>query len=303
MSNSTLIRWLEEGRTVLGDGAMGTVLQTAGLPPGGAPELWNLEEAHKVEGVYRHYLEAGSDVISTNTFGGNQARLKLHKLDGQVYEINRAAAMTARSVAERAGRLVAGSMGPTGELLDPMGLLSMEEAASMFAEQARGLIDGGVDFVLIETMSQLSEVEAAITAVRKVRTDVCIAVTMSFDRNGHTMMGVSPLQALTTISDWGISVIGANCGNGPDEIEAVMTQMAEQRPVDVYLVAQSNAGVAKYVDGETQFDGTPEVMAAYAVKMYRLGINYIGACCGSTPAHIAAMHAALEDVKESATLS
>ena len=146
MSDSTLIRWLEEGRVLLGDGAMGTMLQAAGLPGGGAPEIWNLSEPQKVAAIHEGYIEAGSNVISTNTFGGNLARLRSHHADVQVYEVNWAGAETACVPARAAGCLVAGSMGPTGELIEPMGLLSMDDAISMFAEQAKGLIDGGVDF-------------------------------------------------------------------------------------------------------------------------------------------------------------
>ena len=193
---------------------------------------------------------------------------------------------------------MAGSMGPTGELIEPMGLLSMDEAISMFAEQAKGLIDGGVDFVLIETMSQLNEVEAAVNGVRSVDASMTIAATMSFDTNGHTMMGVSPVQALETLEGWGLRVIRANCGNGPGEIETVMTQMAQVRPEGVFLVAQSNAGVPQLVDGQTLFDGTPVIMAAYAGKMLNLGVNLIGACCGSTPEHIAAMRQVLGEATD-----
>lgn len=297
MSESTLIRWLEEGRVLLGDGAMGTMLQAAGLSVGGAPEVWNLVEPQKVEAIHAGYVEASSNVITTNTFGGNRARLRSHGADERVYDANLAAAEIACAVAHPSGCLVAGSMGPTGELMEPMGLLSMAEAVSMFAEQARGLIEGGVDFVLIETMSQLSEVEAAVTGARSVDPGLTIAATMSFDTNYHTMMGVSPKQAMDALRGWGLRVLGANCGNGPGEIETVMAQMAEQRPEDVFLIAQSNAGLPQLVAGRTLFDGTPEVMADYAVKMEGLGINYIGACCGSAPAHIAAMHAALVRAK------
>lgn len=279
---------------VLGDGAMGTTLHAAGLAPGTAPELWNVTRPDVIREIMRAYADAGCEVITTNSFGGSAARLAHTGLAERTLELNRAAAELGRQAAEGRDCLVAGSLGPSGELLEPYGLLSFDEAVAMFETQVRGLAEGGVDFVLIETMSQLAEVEAAIRATRRVVEDLPIAASMSFDTNGRTMMGVSPREAVQTISNWGVRVIGANCGNGPAEIEAVMEQMAACRPDGVYLLAQSNAGLPHVVDGKTVFDGTPQVMAEYAVKMLRLGIDYIGACCGSTPAHLAAMRAALD---------
>jgi 5-methyltetrahydrofolate--homocysteine methyltransferase len=241
-------------------------------------------------------------MVETNTFGGTRARLQFHQIGDRVFELNRAGAVLAKEVAGPAGVLVAGSMGPTGDLIEPVGTLTLVEAERLFAEQARGLVDGGVDLILIETMSHLNEVEAAIRGVRQVAPDLMIAVTMSFDTNFHTMMGVSPRQAVETLVGWGIRLVGANCGNGPAEIQAVMTQMAQARPAGVYLIAQSNAGLPKYTNGKIAYDGTPEVMAEYAVTMRGLGINVIGACCGSTPAHIAAMAGALERVKDESIL-
>ncbi|MGL4649222.1 MAG: homocysteine S-methyltransferase family protein, partial [Caldilineaceae bacterium] len=166
---------------------------------------------------------------------------------------------------------------------------------ALFAEQVQGLVEGGVDFVLIETMSHLNETEAAVRAAQQVAPNLPIAVTLSFDTNFHTMMGVSPRQAVQTIATWGVTIIGANCGNGPAEIETVMTQMAQSRPEGVYLMAQSNAGMPKWLDGQISYDGTPEIMADYALRLRALGVNVIGACCGSTPEHIAAIATALRD--------
>jgi 5-methyltetrahydrofolate--homocysteine methyltransferase len=169
----------------------------------------------------------------------------------------------------------------------------MADAEAMFAEQTRGLVEGGVDCVVIETMSHLNEVQAAVTGVRSVAPELLIVTTMTFDTNYHTMMGVSPRQAVETLAAWGVQVIGANCGNGADEMEVIATQMAQYRPPGIYLMVQSNSGLPKYEKGRIFYEGTPEVMADYALKMRNLGINIIGACCGSSPAHIAAMRTAL----------
>ncbi len=289
-----LERLFEQHEIVLGDGAMGTMLQRLGLTTGGAPELWNVEAADKIRQVHRGYIEAGSMVITTNSFGGTRFRLALHNLQDRAAELNRAAARIARDVAGD-DVAVAGSMGPSGELLFPLGTLTFEEARDGFAEQAVALVEGGVDFLLIETMSALEEVQAAIEGARQAVGDtVPIAVTMTFDTRGHTMMGVSPVQALQAIYGWEIRYIGSNCGNGPEETIVAMEQMAVNKPDDVILIAQSNAGIPRWKKGgEIVYDGTPEVMARYALRVRDLGVRYIGACCGSTPDHIRAMAAAL----------
>lgn len=297
-ANSTLLRWLDEGQVVLGDGAMGTLLFASGLTDGSSPELWNVTNPDKVQAIFRSYAEAGSRIITTNTFGGSSARLKFHGHEARVHELNKAAALIAREIADQYGALVAGDIGPSGELIEPVGPLTMAEAQAIFAEQVRGLADGGVDFYLIETMSHLNEVEAAVRAIQEVAPGATIAATLSFDTNLHTMMGVSPRQAVETLAEWGVHVIGANCGIGPRETEIVMTQMAQHRPEGVYLMAQSNAGLPHYHEGRIQFDATPDTMAEYALHLRDLGINVVGACCGSTPTHIAAMSQALIAAKD-----
>lgn len=287
-----LLEFVERKDIVMGDGAMGTMLQQAGLTDGGAPELWNETRPEVVRAIYQGYADAGSDFITTNSFGGTHFRLNLHKLGDRVFELNQAAAALAREVAGDQ-RLVAGSMGPTGELLEPLGTLTMDAARQAFAEQAAGLAAGGADFILIETMSSLEEVQTALEGARRA-CDLPVAVTMTFDTNFRTMMGVSPAQAVKTLSQWGVTVIGANCGNGPGEIERLMWEMAAARPEGVVLMAQSNAGLPKWQDGDIAYDGTPEVMADYAQRMRALGVRVIGACCGSTPDHLAAMRVALD---------
>ena len=289
-----LIEFLNQHKTVVGDGAMGTMLQAAGLTTGGAPEEWNIARPDVIRGIYQAYVDAGSQIITTNTFGGNRFRLALHNGEERVREFNLAGVRLAREVADAAPQevLVAGDMGPTGEILFPLGTRQPEEAQAAFAEQAAALHEGGIDFFLIETMSALEEVEAAINGIRSV-SDKPVAVTMTFDTRFRTMMGVKPVQAVSALHGWGIRVMGANCGNGPDEIERIMSEMTAARPEGVYLIAQSNAGLPKWIDKKVAYDGTPEVMSQYAEKMRTLGVDYIGACCGSTPTHIAAIRSAL----------
>jgi methionine synthase I (cobalamin-dependent) len=283
-----LLELIARRGTVLGDGAMGTMLHRAGLTDG-APERWNVERPDVVSSIYRAYVEAGSDFISTNTFGGTRNRLALDGLEARLVELNEAGARLAREAAR--DRLVAGSMGPTGELMEPLGLLTPDGARASFAEQARALKAGGVDFVLIETMSALEEVQAAVAGAGEA--GLPAVVTMSFDTHFRTMMGVKPVQALAAIAALGVRVIGANCGNGPAEIERVMTEMSQALPEGVVLMAKSNAGMPRWKDDRITYGGTPQVMADYARSMVALGVRVIGGCCGSTPEHIAAMRKAL----------
>jgi 5-methyltetrahydrofolate--homocysteine methyltransferase len=290
---SALLDALDDG-PLLGDGAMGTMLQDLGNDEGGAPELWNVERVDIVEGVLEGYAASGSRLLTTNTFGGTRARLQMHGLEDRVEELNQAAAALARSVADRhPGTFVLGDIGPSGELMEPMGDLTIDSAAELFAEQVRGLVAGGVDGILIETMSDLSEVEAAVTAARKEAPGLPVFATLSFDTNLRTMMGVSPAMAVQAISDMGVDVVGANCGRGLDEMRIIAAQLAEAGAGRVRLMVQSNAGLPKLQGDTFVFDGTPEEMAGYAVEMRDLGFTVIGACCGSTPAHIAAMREAL----------
>ncbi len=279
---------------LLADGAMGTTLMAMGLEQGAPPEGWNLSYPERVRAVHRGYIEVGSQIILTNSFGGNRFRLGLHGLQDRVAELNRAAAELARVEADAAPHpvVVAGSMGPSGELLEPLGTLTFEEARDGFAEQAAALTEGGVDVLWIETMSDLQEVRAAVEGARSA-SDLPVVTTMTFDTRGHTMMGVSPVQALEALRELQVLALGANCGTGPDEIEPVIEAMHAADP-NVVLVAKPNAGIPELVKGELVYSGTPEVMARYAVRVRGLGARIIGACCGSTPEHLRAMAEALE---------
>ena len=284
---------LAGGGTVLADGATGTQMFKLGLSDGNPPETWNDTLPENVLIVHRQYIEAGSQIILTNTFGGTTYRLKLHNLQDRSEELNRKGAALARQAADEFDGpvFVAGSIGPTGEILKPMGNMSYEEAVDSFEIQAKGLHDGGADLFWIETMSDLDEVRAAVEGIRRV-SDRPICATMTFDTKGRTMMGVSPQAAARTMHEWDLFAFGANCGNGIDEIEAVIELMRAEIP-EACLVAKSNAGMPQWVDNELKYDGTPTAMAEYAQRVRALGASIIGGCCGSAPEHVEAMKNAL----------
>lgn len=289
-----LQQMLDQRDYLLADGAMGTMLMSIGLVQGDPPEQWNKTVPEKIQRVHEMYLNAGSDIVLTNTFGGTRFRLKLHNLQDQAYNFNKLGAEIACRAVAAVGKeaVVAGSIGPSGEIMAPVGELSFEDAVDGFAEQARGLADGGADILWIETMSDLMEIEAAVTGIRRA-TDLPIVSTMTFDTNGNTMMGVTPVHAFNFLKEQGLSAMGGNCGNGPEEIEGVIQKMYATSQA-FPLVSKSNAGIPQYIDGELHYNGTPEVMARHAVKVRDFGASIIGACCGSTPQHIQAMREALE---------
>jgi 5-methyltetrahydrofolate--homocysteine methyltransferase len=277
------------------DGAMGTMLMSSGLESGDSPELWNVIHPEQVRAVHRAYILAGSRMILTNSFGGTRLRLKRHGLQDRVAELNRAAASNARTEADAASHtvLVAGSMGPSGELLKPLGPLSYEEAVAAFAEQAAALAEGGVDILWVETMSDLNEVKAAVEGARQ-SAGLPLAATLSFDTKGRTMMGTTPAKAADALGKLDLMLIGANCGTGPEEMETIVQAMRQANPAAM-LIAKANAGLPKLVGGQVVYDGSPQRMAEYAVRMRELGASLVGACCGSTPEHIRAMAEALKN--------
>jgi 5-methyltetrahydrofolate--homocysteine methyltransferase len=278
---------------------MGTMLFSAGLGQGDPPEQWNLIHPDRVTAVHRAYLDAGAKILLTNTFGGNRFRLSLHGLENQTDELNRAAAGLARQASDSlvshngSNALVAGDIGPSGQVLLPYGTMTFEEAREGFAEQALALIEGGVDLIWIETMSDLKEVQAAVEAVRQISSDIPIITTMTFDTHGRTMMGVTPEKAVVELSSLGPVAVGGNCGNGPEEIITVVEKMRAVTS-EAILVAKSNAGIPELIKGRTVYRATPEDMADYAVKAFQAGARIIGACCGSTPDHVRAIAKALE---------
>jgi len=290
-----LQNWISSGKPILLDGAMGTMLMDAGLESGDPPEEWNVLFPERVQEIHRAYVKAGSQIFLTNSFGGTSFRLAMHKLEDRVVELNAAAGQIARRVADEAERevLVAGSIGPSGQLFEPMGSLTSEEAIRAFQEQASGLAKGGVDLFWIETMSDLDEVKAAVAGIREV-SDLPITATMSFDTHGHTMMGVSPTRAAEELSQLGLAALGANCGTGSDELIDAIKAMRAAAP-EAILIAKANAGIPQVVGSEVIYNGSPEVMAAYAKEVFQVGAQLIGGCCGNTPLHIQAMADALAE--------
>jgi 5-methyltetrahydrofolate--homocysteine methyltransferase len=279
---------------LMADGATGTNLFNMGLSAGEPPELWNIDKPDNIRKLYQGAVSAGSDIFLTNSFGGNAARLKLHDAQGRVAELNRVAAELGREVADAAGRpvVVAGSMGPTGEIMAPMGNLTHALAVEIFHEQAEGLKAGGVDVLWVETISAAEEFQAAAEAARLADMPWC--GTMSFDTAGRTMMGITSaaLAALVEKLPNPPLAFGANCGVGASDLMRTVLGFAAQgteRPI----IAKGNAGIPKYHDGHIHYDGTPELMAEYAVLARDAGAKIIGGCCGTMPEHLRAMHEAL----------
>ncbi|MEM9476142.1 MAG: betaine--homocysteine S-methyltransferase [Pseudomonadota bacterium] len=286
---------LAERDWILADGATGTNLFNMGLASGDAPEFWNVDRPVDIRTLYAGAIDAGSDLFLTNTFGGNASRLALHDGQARVRELNRAGAEIGRELADAAGRpvIVAGSVGPTGEIMAPMGALTFESAVEMFHEQAEGLKEGGADVLWVETISAPEEYKAAAKASALAGMPWC--GTMSFDTAGRTMMGVTSSAMATLVEklDHAPLAFGANCGVGASDLLRTVLGFAAQgteRPV----IAKGNAGIPKYVDGHIHYDGTPDLMADYAVLARDCGATIIGGCCGTTPAHLEKMREALE---------
>ena len=296
--STRLPRLLTQRYWLLADGATGTNFFKRGLEHGDAPELWNLERPEDVIGHYLSFIEAGSDIVLTNTFGGTRNRLKLHNAQDRCSEINLRAAELAHEATRRAGReevLVAGSMGPTGDIFEPIGPLSLEEGTDAFAEQAKGLAEGGADVLWLETLSSVQEIKAAVTGA--ATTGLPLVVTLSFDTNGRTMMGVTPAELVRLVHDLHPNPIafGGNCGTGPPELVGALLNMGDAALLGDVMVAKSNCGIPEYKDGEIVYSGTTELMADYARLALDCGARIIGGCCGTTPEHVRAMRRALED--------
>lgn len=299
MSNK-LSALLEQNGVLLLDGATGTNLFGMGLQSGDSPEFWNVDHPDRIAKHYRSFIDAGSDVVLTNTFGGTAYRLKLHDGQDRVQELNVAAAKILCEQVAASGRdvVVAGSMGPTGEILEPAGSVTIEEAQAAFTEQALALKAGGVDVLWIETISSLEESHAAIRGASAA--GLPIVLTLSIDTNGRTMMGVTAADLVNLQRELEVPLLafGTNCGVGAAEVVAAIMNMqktADENQMDTVLVAKGNCGIPEWVNGEISYSGTPELMATYAKLAMDAGAQIIGGCCGTTPGHVAAMRAAIDE--------
>lgn len=275
------------------DGATGSNLFQRGLESGDPPDLWCIENPEEILNLHMRFLRAGSDLILTNSFGSNRFRLKLHDAEFRVLEINKAAAQLACQAVRLSGReaVVAGSIGPTGELFEPMGTLTHESAVEAFREQAEALMYGGVDVLWIETMSDKQEIAAAVEACQSTGLPVC--ATMTFDTAKKSMMGVTPSDYIRFCEELGVYAAGANCGIGlPELMHSALEMLATDATIPV--IAKGNCGIPEYIDGEIHWGGDPEMMAQYGLYARDAGAKIIGGCCGTTPEHIAAMVEALE---------
>jgi 5-methyltetrahydrofolate--homocysteine methyltransferase len=287
---------LAEKGVLLADGATGTSLFAMGLEAGEAPELWNETKPENITKLHQDFVDAGADIILTNSFGGTRHRLKLHHAQDRVFELNKRAAEIARAVADQAPRKVitAGSVGPTGELLIPLGAMSYDDAVSAFAEQIEGLKAGGAEVAWIETMSSADEIRAAAEAA--VKLGMPYVYTGSFDTAGKTMMGVHPRDIHGVAKDIGDGpvAVGANCGVGASDILSSLLDMTDADPTAT-IVVKGNCGIPEFRGTEIFYSGTPPLMADYARLARDAGARIIGGCCGTSCEHLAAMRVALDE--------
>ncbi len=295
MAQDALSKLLATRDWLMADGATGTNLFNMGLTAGEPPEFWNTDHPDRIRTLYKYAVDAGSDIFLTNSFGGNASRLKLHDAQGRVRELNRIAASLGREIADASGRtvVVAGSMGPTGDIFEPMGTLTHSAAVEMFHEQAEGLKEGGADVLWIETISAPEEYKAAAEAAKLAGMPWC--GTMSFDTAGRTMMGMTSASMAEMVAglDYQPLAFGANCGVGASDLMRTVLGFTAAGST-VPFIAKGNAGIPKYHDGHIHYDGTPELMGEYAVLARDAGAKIIGGCCGTMPEHLKAMRAALE---------
>ena len=291
---NNFLKILEEKTHILADGATGTNLFAMGLETGDPPEPWNVDHKDRIRALHQGFVDAGSDLFLTNSFGGTSFRLKLHSLEKRVFELNKAAGLIAREVADQADRLVivAGSMGPTGEMIEPHGLMTPQEAADAFKAQAEGLAEGGVDVLWLETMYAMEELEAAMEAVKDIGLPVC--ATMSFDTAGKTMMGITPSNLAKRSKDLNLSGFGANCGIGAPDLLATINDISKNVDPGTVVISKANCGIPEFVDGNIIYSGTEELMSEYVQIAMNSGAKIIGGCCGTSFDHVRAMRKAMD---------
>ena len=289
----SLLERIESGETLISDGGIGTYLQSHGLEAGGDPEEFNITNPETVKLMAKEYYDAGSDIVLTNTFGGTIFRQKHYGLDHKVHDLNEQAALIAKSQTPE-GKFVLGSVGPTGQFLEPYGDTSEKDMYEGFKEQILALEAGGVDGIILETMTALEEAAIAIKVALE-NTNLLIAATMTFDkgpRGFFTMMGITPEDAAIELSNAGAHIVGSNCGNGIDNMIEIAQRMRDS--TDIPLIIHSNAGIPSMKSGNIIYPETPEYMAERFMKLKDIGINIIGGCCGTSPFHIKAIHESLK---------
>ncbi len=287
-----LLNLLADKNVLVSDGAWGTMLQARGLTPRECPEEWNVSHAEDVKSVAAQYARAGSDMVLTNTFGGSATKLAKMGCQDRVREFNFAGARN--SLEGAPGVLVAGSVGPTGDFLQPLGTATDNEMEAVFSEQIGALLEAGLKAICIETMTDIGEATAAVRATRRLDPEVDIITTFTFDATPSgfkTMMGVDPQQVADELPQVGANVLGANCGNGIEQMIDITTELRKYTGLPILIHA--NAGLPELVDGQTVFRQSPEAMSAHTRALVEAGANIIGGCCGTTPEHIAAMKMAL----------
>src|SRR5450759_92705 len=281
-----ILEELKQNKILLSDGAWGTLLQAKGITSGECPELWNITHRAEVKSIAESYLQAGSEIITTNSFGGSIFKLSQYGLGDRVSKLNKTAAEIYREAAGK-NKHVAGSIGPTGKMI-LMGDVTETELYDTFREQAIALEAGGADIIIIETMSAVDEAALAVRAAREnTKCTVIITMTFSKEPNGeyHTMMGVSPEEMVISMKEAGAHIVGSNCGNGIEDMIGIVKAI---RAIDnkIPVMIQANAGIPEFIDGKTVFRESPEMMASFIPELIKAGANIIGGCCGTTPEHI-----------------
>ncbi|MEW5794775.1 MAG: homocysteine S-methyltransferase family protein [Candidatus Zixiibacteriota bacterium] len=292
-----LLDRLARGEALVCDGAMGTMLIERGLKPGECPEQWNLERPEVLVDIARQYVDAGADIVETNTFGGSPLKLAQYGLEAQTEEINRLAIRAARQGASGQA-LIAASCGPTGRILIPYGDTEPGEVSAAFRRQFAALLGEGIDALVVETMTDLSEATLAVKAARELAPDLPVIATMTFDstsRGFFTIMGVTVEQAARGLSDAGTDIVGSNCGNGIDNMVKIASEF--RKHTHMPIIIQSNAGLPRFESGRAVYAETPEFMAAHVRNLLECGVSIIGGCCGTTPEHIAAIRRELDKIK------
>jgi len=292
---NNFLKILQNKDHILADGATGTNLFAMGLEAGDPPETWNLDYKERIRSLHQGFVDAGSDLFLTNSFGGTSYRLKLHNLESRVFELNKVAGVVAREVADSADRLVivAGSMGPTGEMIEPHGLMTSAEATEAFKAQAEGLAEGGVDVLWLETMYSMEELEAALDAVKDIDLPVC--ATMSFDTAGKTMMGISPKDLALRAKNLNLAGFGANCGVGAPDLLATINGISRNVDPDTVVISKANCGIPEFHNGKILYSGTEKLMAEYVQIAMDSGAKIIGGCCGTSCEHVRVMRKAMDE--------